>query len=241
MLASHCENIGGPPNGNGSGGAAFTVPTLILIGLTAYYGTQAFLRNVGTLLDTGVDVGVDVYAQPQSRPTATVECCPVMPTPTRTPRTIVELGAGDFSNLVIIAGEHYNDRVIGLEGNPIQYQLGIRLGNVSAAETLGAEARLYDFSNGLPPDVRADEIIAIAPSPFNKEAYVRASLNVNPGARIYMAVVEEHIAQDLARRLSEVHNTQVDFRLGQSRYPSLDFTGREITYGPAYIIDFSVR
>jgi hypothetical protein len=238
MLASHCENIGGPPNGNGSGGAAFTVPTLIVIGLTAYYGTQVFFRNVRqTLLDAGVDVSTDVYAQPQSRPTATIECCPVIPTPTRTPRTIVELGSGDFSNLIKIAQDYPDDRVMGIEKDPSQIALAKLTGNYAAAIAAGAEIHSYNFGNGL--HTAADEIIAIAPNPFNLDDFVGATQSINPGGRIYMAVgvIERTYAEYLRSELSKLHGVPVIVSRGRSRYPS-DYFGRD-RYD-ALIIDFVV-
>jgi hypothetical protein len=173
--------------------------------LTAYYGTQAFLRNVGTLLDTGVDVSTDVYAQPQSRPTATVECCPVMPTPTRTPRTIVELGAGDFSNLIRIKRDYPDDRVIGIEKDLARHKLATLLGTYAAVIATGAEIYSYDFGNGL--HTKADEIIAIAPNPFNLDDFVGATQSINPGGRIYMAVgvIERTYAEYLRSELSKLH------------------------------------
>ena len=152
-------------------------------------------------------------------------------------RVIVELGSGDFSNFLTIAGENPNDKVIGLEGDPDNYALGMMSGNIPTAVTLfGAEARQFDFSNGLPNDIQADEIYAISPTPSGTTSFLRAIEDINPGGRIFMQIAEEFLANQVASDLETMFGISVPVTEGPERYPSF-FTHE---YDGPYFIDVNV-
>jgi hypothetical protein len=192
-----------------------------------------------TIIGLGIKAGIDALTE-LSRFGNPAPLPQITPTATRSPGVIVELGSGDFSNLVQIAQDYPDDDVIGLEEEPGWHFLAQRKGTYAAAIAAGAEIPgPYDFGKGLP--TKADEIIAIAPQPSNLDDYVRATKDIKHGGRIYMAlpVAETPNAQYLADELSKLHGIPVpSISRGQSRYPS-DYFGR-YTPRDALIIDFTV-
>jgi hypothetical protein len=196
-------------------------------------------KIVATRTNEGVRDIPDVLPRPQRKPTPTP--APPWPDDDNSRRAIVELGSGDFSNLVRIASEYAGDRVIGIEGSPDQQLFAEKPAtqtyvNYTAALALGAEVYFQDFSNGLPNGIKADEIIAIAPNPFNVDDFVGATRDIKSGGRIYMAAAEKATAQNLAQQLSNLHGVSVPVTHGQSRYPSQYF-GKYSPYD-AWIVDF---
>ncbi len=108
------------------------------------------------------------------------------------------------------------------------------LENYKKAKSKGAEFLPIDFGNGLP--FKVDEVISVAPNPKSVGAINRATLDVKPGGRVYIAaLIGEDTAENLARRLNITHNIEVFPQLGVSRYPSWFLSNRK-----AKILDFIV-
>ncbi len=138
---------------------------------------------------------------------------------------ILELGAGNFSNLPPIIREHPGARVIGIEHpeQKISLQLAQQSQGKYFSELLdgfheavrsGAEIWFCDFTLDLPEQL-ADEIILIAPDPLGQEGMTNRKMTADAVCRLLKPRGHIQVFTELESMASYLLNTFLDLLQGE--------------------------
>jgi hypothetical protein len=203
-------------------GSAILTPLRVFVGgaliLTAIYFLVAYTFPGGVIRDLPQEKTLEqiqmeaLWAeylrlrQYQNQPTpqaVTTVFPPLLPTitlptpqPTPTGQTIVELGSGDFSNLIRIKKQYPYAEIVGYEEMLTSFAR-LYPENYYEAISLGIKITSQDYGMGIVP---ADIIIAIAPPPDSETDIVNAVLSgaKQNGTLVYIATgLAESTGEDI--------------------------------------------